>query len=360
MKKTVIILCLLLALTLFTACGENANEQAKQPQLPDSTAQSDSPTSTETPAEPDAPTPSAPSADDETPNEDKQTAPTSSANWRENVPDSPYDIVTLVREMNFTGYVSNGMEKHDDTQSYTFYKNSVCDQLYYIASLTDENAQNISFTGSYTEIKAIFRNESDGKSCEKTFILTDFEKDGRMHLAVADIENKTVHLTENAVWYFLSVCDAVHLGEQNLILDHYITDTNIYMTDDPVLLKDVEQNLTPEEAANELIKKFFASYTYDQPDCPYIITEIGDTKVKLYDADAAKNYELLNDLDLRKNQWVVFANPTVKLEGPIQGDGSGIHWCMEYESGWWRLWMDEVFYNQNKSSETVSAKQSNY
>ncbi len=370
MKKTAVILSLLLVLTLFTACGEIANEQEKQPQLPDSTAQSDSPINIDASPAPDSPASSTPpegNSQDNTetspqPENDKaQDAVQASASSVD------YDSLTLIRNVVSGGYWTvDGITQAGSIEKklqYNFFntnndwskENSIVDKMERLLLDIDrensETAENMFSSRNPEPYKAVFSVRNSEQTKEVIFNIktkSDNNENTSTAIAVMLADGSSAWLTDNAADEFIALCEQKGLTRDNFIISGSVTSMFDWLCSvetsnaSPLFLYDENKELAPNKAAEKLMYEACRELSQPAPNRFFYYQNYEGCNFKLIsnkDKEYSNN-EYLNIETLTDDQFIITAIEPIGTYTGIHNDGGpDPYFFMEYTNGQWQLWL---------------------
>ena len=349
MKKTGIILCLLLALALLVACGENANEQAKQPQTPDSSSVSDPLANIPKPPVPDTPDPIAPPEDNKVQDADPE------------IPEEPttFGKVKLSNYLIVAGYDKEGVKFPSKTLEHTFDDEEVATKLYKILQKTDISQGVVEdeshyFLGDiynpYFHYKAEFTDGAMDTIIEFNYLLLGNGGYLKGAVAVKWPDGNAYWLTDEAASEFASLCNANGLNDKNFLINSSNAITSMFewsfsMADkEPLVLEDQARQYTPDQAVKILMDELAKELCEPAPNrfFHYENYQGWDVHAISSQSEKYKNNEYYSGMKLAENQYVVsWGEITGTYVGIGNDGGPDSRFVMEYANGQWILYPRE-------------------
>ena len=347
MKKTVIILCLLLALTLFTACGENANEQAKQPQLPDSPDSSDPLANIPKPSAPDAPGPCTP------PEDDNQDIPDISYS------DKGFEKVILKNHLKVAGYTAEGLDFPERDYEFTLTKSgtgeSTVDKLFFVLQKVDKERGAISLK----DLQLVSWMQREELPFSAEFYTSDSEETLTIHfkyasnedfVAVKMADGKIYLLTDEGKKELVELLNTHGMTEETFLIDEGNAITSMFEWSwslsghEPLILDDAARQLTPEQAAERLMDELAKELCETAPNRFFYYENYKGWDIRVISSQSKeyKNNEYYRGMNLAENQYVIAWGEIDGTRVGIGNDGGpSARFVMEYAEGQWILYPRE-------------------
>ena len=349
MKKTIIILSLVLALVLLVACGEKNDEKAQTPQMPDSSGVSDPLANIPKPPAPSAPGPCTPPESDE---------------LQENGPEISEEPVTFgkVKLSNYlivAGYDNEGVKFPSKNLEFIFEDEEIATKLYKILQKTDISQGVVEdeshyFLGDilnpYFHYKAEFTEGATDTVIEFTYSPHTDRIYRKGKVAVKWSDGNAYWLTDDAAIEFISLCNANGLTDKNFLINRFNAITSMFewsfsMTDkEPLVLEDQARQYTPEQAVKILMDELAKELCEPAPNRFFHYENYQGWNVWAISSqsDEYMNNEYYQGMNLAENQYVVSWGEIKGTYVGIGNDGGpNARFVMEYADGQWILYPRE-------------------
>lgn len=270
-----------------------------------------------------------------------------------------FDTVTLKHTSKikvFVGATADGGSNVREAESegqYTFYydweNDSFVDRIYKILKQYDDAVQPREGEATfYNTARFYLRDGDDEEIVEFNYPNNEASTYGAKRIWVKTAETQSRALTIEATEQFVELCSKKGLTADNFfaVYPHQsmIDWASSFQTEAPILLYDADRELTPQQAAEQMLYEFGKQLTKPAIDRYFYYENYSGWDFELYSnkTEDKSIKSLYHTDDLTDDQYVVDW-------GSIRGNIVGINeisfggyverYFLEYEAGIWRLWL---------------------